>query len=310
MKPILSKFSMLLPLLLIFLHTVPINACGGFFCTTFPINQVSERILFVKGEGTVTTHVQIQYTGESHDFVWILPVPSQPKLEVSHNQVFQQLQFATQPSFFLDWQESPCFFPIFRTFDGAMPTAVAEGAVEVVSEERTGPYDTADITSIDANAITEWLTNNDYQLDGLGADLLKPYVDGGFFFLALRLAPDRDLGDLQPIALTYEAEQPGIPIRLTAVATQPDMGVLVWVLGQNRAIPTNTSTSKSTKPVSTGSTAGRTTTTSSQKLPTKPAGRLSPPTMLAKPTSSKIAFIARANTILSSSNPPSTPSPF
>ena len=27
------------------------RACGGFFCTTFPMNQVAENILFVQGEG-------------------------------------------------------------------------------------------------------------------------------------------------------------------------------------------------------------------------------------------------------------------
>ena len=49
----------------------------------------------------------------------------------------------------------------------------------------------------------------------------------------LKLAPGRDLGDLQPLALTYAADQPGIPIRLTAVTTQPDLGVLIWVLGSH-----------------------------------------------------------------------------
>ena len=47
------------------------------------------------------------------------------------------------------------------------------------------------------------------------------------------------MGDLQPIALTYEADLPGIPIRLTAIATQPNLGVLTWVLGTDRAIPSN-----------------------------------------------------------------------
>ena len=31
----------------------------------------------------------------------------------------------------------------------------------------------------------------------------------------------------------------GIPIRLTAVATEADLGVTAWVLGQTRAIPDN-----------------------------------------------------------------------
>ena len=47
-----------------FVLSVPAaRACGGFFCTTVPMNQVAENILFIQGEGTVTTHVQIQYSG-------------------------------------------------------------------------------------------------------------------------------------------------------------------------------------------------------------------------------------------------------
>jgi len=217
------------------------RACGGFFCSNFPVNQVNERILFVQDEGTITTHVQIQYNGNAPDFAWILPVPSIPELTVSHNDLFTQLQFATQPSFFLDFKEDQgcgLFFPPFaRVLDSA--AEAEDGGVQVVSSGRVGPYETAVITADDPDALVQWLEDNNYDLDAVGSELLRPYVDGGFYFLALRLAPDRDLGDLQPIALTYQADQPAIPIRLTAVATQPDMGVLVWVLGEQRAIPQN-----------------------------------------------------------------------
>ena len=217
-------------------------ACGGFFCSTFPMDQVSERILFVADQGQVTTHVQLEFNGNAPDFAWILPVPAVPALEVSHNEIFRQLQFATQPSFFLEFQEGGCddFWPPFaRSVEMASAEDAADDGVQVVSEERIGPYDTAVITSENADAIAQWLTDNGYNLDELGSELLKPYVDEGFFFLALRLAPDREVGDLQPIALTYAADKPAIPIRLTAVATQPDLGVLVWVLGEHRAIPQN-----------------------------------------------------------------------
>ena len=32
----------------------PADACGGFFCTTFPMNQVGERILFVADGETIS----------------------------------------------------------------------------------------------------------------------------------------------------------------------------------------------------------------------------------------------------------------
>jgi len=214
------------------------RACGGFFCTTVPMNQVAENILFIQGEGTVTTHVQIQYSGTAADFAWVLPLPAVPELAVSHNQIFVELQRATQPSFQLNFQEDvSCGFPPI-----AFSTSAESGPrsnVEVASEERVGPYDTVVISADDADAVVGWLVENGYQLGDLGVELLTPYIEEGFYFLALKLAPDRDVGDLQPIAMTYAADSPGIPIRLTAVATEPDLGVLAYVLGEHRAVPTN-----------------------------------------------------------------------
>ena len=217
--------------------TGSVYACGGFFCTTFPISQVNERILFIQGDGIVTTHVQIQYSGRPEDFAWILPVPTLPELSVSHNELFRQLELTTRPSFVLDFEDDEiCFpFPIFFRAEAATD----DGSVEIVAEEQVGPFDTVIITGDDPQAVTNWLRENGYLLGGLGVDLLAPYVENGFHFVALKLAPDKDIGDLQPIALTYAAEKPGIPIQLTAIATQPDLGVLAWILAENRAIPEN-----------------------------------------------------------------------
>ena len=90
------------------------RACGGFFCTTFPMNQVAENILFVQGEGTVTTHVQLLFSGSASDFAWILPVPSVPDLAVSHNQIFARLLRTTRPGFQLNFQEDDCVGPLLR----------------------------------------------------------------------------------------------------------------------------------------------------------------------------------------------------
>lgn len=216
----------------VLLSATTAGACGDFFCSFAPMNQVSERILFVDRGDSVTAHVQIAYTGEAADFAWILPVPSRPSLAVSHNELFNQLQFATQPMFLLEWQEGvdDCgfLFPPFVRFEEASPTS-AEDGVTVVAEERVGPYDTVVITADDPAAVVHWLADNGYQLGALGPELLAPYVEGGMHFLALRLAPNRELGDLQPIAMTYAADTPMIPIQLTAVATEPDLGVTAAV---------------------------------------------------------------------------------
>ena len=158
------------------LAPLPAHACGGFFCTTFPISQVSERILFVQGSGTVTTHVQIQYSGRPEDFAWILPVPTLPELTVSHNELFRQLELSTQPSFVLDFEgEENCFFfPPFIRFTDAVAEA---GGVEIVAEEQVGPFDTVIITGDDPQAVANWLQENGYLLDGIGIDLLAQLIE-------------------------------------------------------------------------------------------------------------------------------------
>ena len=69
------------------------KACGGFFCSLQqPVDQAAERILFTKEGNEMVTHVQIQYTGPSENFSWILPVPSVPELGVGSDVLFQNLR--------------------------------------------------------------------------------------------------------------------------------------------------------------------------------------------------------------------------
>src|SRR5690606_20371807 len=59
------------------------------------------------------------------------------------------------------------------------------------------------------------------------------------FLLALKLVKGADTGSIRPIVLTYDAGEPMIPIKLTAVAANDDMGVMTWLLDDDRAVPNN-----------------------------------------------------------------------
>jgi MYXO-CTERM domain-containing protein len=71
------------------------------------------------------------------------------------------------------------------------------------------------------------------------AELLGAYMLDGMNLLAFRLTKGNSTGTIRPIRITYESDQPMIPIRPTAVAANDDMGVMVWVLGESRAVPVN-----------------------------------------------------------------------
>ena len=232
----------------------PASACGGFFCdSAAPVVQQAERIIFSKNaDGTVTAIVQIQYTGPSERFAWVLPVPGTPEVGVSSNVAFSALTSATAPSYQLTTRtEGTCRTPDFPDAGfadaGAVFDAGADGGsspVTVLGEGSVGPFDWV-LISLDpmatdpADAAVTWLTGNSYDVPASGRDLLGPYLADGMNLIAFRLTKQATAGDIQPIRLTYEAPCAMIPIKLTAVATQPDLPVLVWVLGSSRAVPTN-----------------------------------------------------------------------
>jgi len=224
--------------------TTRVLACGGFFCQAIPINQAGEQIIFRQDGNIVTAVVLILYQGEAADFSWVVPVPGIPELSTGSDLVFSPLELATRPRFNLEVKGEPCANP--DPFGGLGGPLLGVGSADSVDDgvqvlERlvVGPFDVEIVTSEDADALALWLDENNYDLTDRGRDLIAPYVDEGMNFVALRLRQDQGVGDLQPLIMRYESDKPMIPIRLTAVAALPDMGVIVWLLGESRAVPLN-----------------------------------------------------------------------
>ncbi len=242
----------------------PARACGGLFCSAAaPVNQAAERIIFSKNaDGTVTAVVQIQYEGPSEEFAWVLPVPGIPDVLVSSDLAFTRLQLASNPQYTLSTVvEGECGG---RENNAAFGSGGAGGAfggggqggsgpdsgVVVLAEGNVGPYDFVVVQPDGSfenvgDVMVEWLINEGYDVVPPGGDpddisaLLGTYLDGGMNLIAFRLTKGNDEGTIRPIRITYESEQPMIPIRPTAVAANDDMGVMVWVLGEHRAVPVN-----------------------------------------------------------------------
>jgi hypothetical protein len=238
------------------------SACGGFFCNQAqPVNQAAEGIIFAdNGDGTVTAVIQIQYQGPSTNFSWLLPISSVPKskddIGIASNLALQRLQTATNPSYRLNTRiEGTCQQSLnFGAPSSGGTTAAAggassmgaegPGAVTVEASGVVGKFDWA-VISLDqsladpADTAVQWLSTNGYDVPSGAPNLLGPYLEAGLYLLALKLQKGADTGSIRPIALTYTGTQPSIPVKLTAVAANDDMGVLTWLLGKSRAVPQN-----------------------------------------------------------------------
>lgn len=239
----------------------PAQACGGFFCAQAqPVNQAAERIIFSQnGDNTVTAVIQILYQGPSENFSWLLPISSVPtgdQIAVASDLAFVRLQQFTNPSYQLTTRvEGTCAAQSFSGAGGGagsggssgLPPAAQGSAGSGVTVAASGVVGAFEWTALEldpalsrpADAAITWLTRNGYDVTPGSDALLGPYLEDGNYLLALRLIKGSDTGSIRPIVLTYDAALPMIPIKLTAVAANDNMGVMTWLLSDARAVPMN-----------------------------------------------------------------------
>ncbi len=215
------------------------SACGGFFCSASPVDQTAEHILFtVNDDQTITAYVQIQYSGDRDAFAWVVPAPGIPKLKTDFPDLaMRSLSLATDPKYI----GPGCG----RTLSvGSGPTAGAASSdngssVTVLATQAVGPYETTTVQATDSGVLVKWLQDHDYRITDKMIPLLEPYIEGGMNFVALRLMANKAVSDITPLGMTYDANKPMIPIRLTAIAAQPEMGIITWILSNRRWAPEN-----------------------------------------------------------------------
>jgi hypothetical protein len=246
----IPKRSLLLTIFLLGMLSLsfePARACGGLFCQNSPVDQNAERIIFTQNrDGTITAIIQIQYTGFAEDFSWILPLPNPITAEAlavpeTAMNAFIELETGTNPVFIAPpLPRCAQDFDFDFGFAGAgAPAEMAASDVQVFATGEVGPFGFDVIGSEDPNALINWLRDNSYRVEPPMEPLINVYVEEQFVFLAMKLLPDQGVQDIQPIQVTYPSERPMIPLRLTAVAANPDMAVLTWFFADSQAIPTN-----------------------------------------------------------------------
>ncbi len=222
-------------------------ACGGLFCNNAqPVNQSAERIFFAREGETVHMHVQITYNGPPQDFGWLLPTAPDVETTLGSELLFTTLDQSYGPRFQLQREFSDRCAQAGRGV--AVPSAdgndFAEGGgedpgVQVLSREAVGPYDRAILEADNVEVLREWLDDNEFQIPETTDSVLAPYIEAGAVFVALKLLPGSDSGDVAPLVLSFTSSAQAVPIVPTSVAADPDMGIIVHLLATERSIPKN-----------------------------------------------------------------------
>ena len=178
-----------------------------------------------------------------------MPVPQDVDYGLSTDQLFNQLDGSFGPRFNLRTEIDERCRNFGRSADDELFAAAGgadasvneapEESVAVLSREAVGPYDLVVLLPTSVGALREWLDSNSYQIPEAADATLSPYVEMGSAFVALKLLPSAGSGDVQPLKLSFGGDIPAVPIVPTSVAANPDMGIIVQLLGDARAVTTN-----------------------------------------------------------------------
>ncbi|MFI5554826.1 DUF2330 domain-containing protein [Streptomyces sp. NPDC051738] len=181
--------------------------------------------------------------GDAERVAWIMPVPRRATVRLGDPELFDELHDVTAPMH----RERRHFWPQdgdwpLLTGDGPAgrpppPCADAGPPVGVVGKQRLGPFDVARLTATDPDALDDWLDSNGFALPPRLDDALRPYVRKRWEYVAVKLTPQTAgtplTGTLDPLHLTFRADEPVYPMRLSRLADTPQ-SLGLYVLAAHR----------------------------------------------------------------------------
>ncbi len=115
----------------------------------------------------------------------------------------------------------------------------SDSGVTVIGTQTVGIYDTTTLSATDPRALTDWLEENGYHLPSQGEEIVKYYVDRGWYFVAMKIRRAVDPrymwyeGGIQPISLKFSSHKMVYPMKITAVSST-DTELLLYIFAQSK----------------------------------------------------------------------------
>lgn len=193
------------------------------------INEPEQKAVVFFSKGTEQLIISPSYEGPSANFAWVIPVPARPKVEILKGAMFHELAKLVMPE------------PKVRVYDGFGKGASAPlPKVRVLERKTVGAYDVSVLQATDPKALMNWLAANKYHLPSGAVKPMQSYVNERWTFVACRIkiagnAKGLRNGTLAPLRLTFKAENPIYPLRLTA-ANPKRFSLVVYVVLRTRDV--------------------------------------------------------------------------
>ncbi|MHC4618890.1 MAG: DUF2330 domain-containing protein [Planctomycetota bacterium] len=235
----------------------------------------SQRAILVYKDGVEKLVIEAALEGEGKEFGWVIPLPAKPTgFEKASPGFLKTLSFVIGPKITNELAESleivlaitlvmtlwflwvltkkpkrPLYvlLPIlllvlfFVIFTFTLSTAgIGFGdmpGVKVEAIQEVGSYEIAVLETENAQALDYWLASNGFAgLTEKDKGIVSDYIRDGWRFVAARLRRDGDgFSRPHPLAMSFPADTPIYPVRLTATASS-DVYLELFVIADRQAV--------------------------------------------------------------------------
>lgn len=176
-------------------------------------------IFFDQGQETLI--LTTNFKGEVKNFGWVIPVPTKPDVSKGSDEILENLREIVAVR--------------YRDV-GIMNAPMTAGwekdqsAVTVVETKKIDYLDLAVLTATDSQALSNWLKDNGYQYPQESSWILNDYISNGWYFIAVRVAPENQNapdvvqglaeGHITPLKIVFQAQTPVFPLRISGIEAQ------------------------------------------------------------------------------------------
>jgi hypothetical protein len=212
-------FSLPSALVVSYLISSPAPACCPASPSGQPVINADQTVIILWDAATKTQHFirKASFKSEAADFGFLVPTPAQPELSESGNDAFPFLQKLTEP----ETKKMPR--PSEGMSCGCSRTAkfaadAPKLAVQVLDEKVVAGFQAVVLQADSANALVDWLKQNDYAFSPQVEAWAKPYVDAGWKITALKVARSKEARADKSVAaaalrITFHTDRPLFPYR-------------------------------------------------------------------------------------------------
>ncbi|MCC6510443.1 MAG: DUF2330 domain-containing protein [Pirellulaceae bacterium] len=249
---------------LVLLISVPgrlslLHACCPAFARGDDVKIADQNILIVWDPETKVEHFVREAGFKQHrsgedtaqsdsnpasNFGFLVPSPTQPKIEAASAEVFTRLAEQIRPR--IDhqdkWQVVPTAllaWPFLLLKEQRMMTsAPAAGFVQLLEQTQVAGYDVAVLKADDATALSQWLESHGYDARPNLTEWAEPYVAKGWIITAFKYSSQSDHVAADAVRMSFETDRPIFPYRVPVdqIAPQGKGNLLrTYVVGPGRA---------------------------------------------------------------------------